>query len=159
MKKIGAVSLGVALGATTLGTAGAVAHANSSPTGQSCTTEYFFNGQGIEIVGHRCAKASVNYTAANSSWWDITSYDILYTVTSGMTYGPHNNEDPASISSGFAGGTQSWLSPDSGATGSWINRNYPDSFSYKGQTVFHITAVPDIPNTPDPHLGIATATF
>src|SRR6266571_3932044 len=111
--RVGAVSIGAALGVAGLG---AVAEAAQQPTGRACNTEYFFNGQGAEITGHRCATAKVTYAASDTTHWQITSYQILYTVTDGLDYGPHNNEDPASISDGYyAGGAQSWLSPDSGA--------------------------------------------
>ena len=137
-----------------------VASASEQATGQTCTNEYFFNGQGLQILGHRCAKGSVVYSSQSSVLWFIDYYKILYTVTAGMSYGPHNNENPARVSSGYQSGQQSGLSPDSGVTGSWISRTYwGTTYTYKGQTTFTIDAYPDIPSVSDPDLRISTATW
>lgn len=148
----------VAVAAAVLATIPAVATAASKPTGRSCQGSYYYDGQGIQRYGYRCAEAEVIYASSSSVLWQINYYRILYTVSAGMSYGPHNNENPAQINSGFHSGQQSGLSPDSGITNSWISRTYwGTSRTYKGQTVFHINAYPDIPDVSDPRLGIATA--
>jgi hypothetical protein len=138
----------------------AVASAAEQNTGQDCVQEYYFDGQGIQHLGSRCARASVVYFTESSVLWYIDYYQILYSVTAGLSYGPHNNENPARVASGFNSGQGSGLSPDNGATNAWINRTYwGSSYTYRGQTVFAIDAYPDIPDVGDPDLQISTASW
>jgi hypothetical protein len=135
-----------------------VASASERPTGQDCVYETFFNGQGIQVLGHRCAKAYISYSSVDATRWKITSYRIYYDVSGGLSYGATNSETPAYIKSGYLSGMQSGDSADSGATNDWIYRTFwTTSYTYKAQTVFHIRAYPDIPGNPDPRLEIETS--
>lgn len=150
----------IAMAAVVLVT-GAPAQADQKNTGQDCANYYWFDGQGIQHAGYRCAQGRVNYSSYNAVLWKITSYDMRYDVSAGLSFGPHNNENPFKIDSGWKSGTQSWLSPDSGdANVGWFNRGgYPTSYTYKGQTVVKIDAYADIPGAADPRLDCDTANW
>jgi hypothetical protein len=136
------------------------AQAAQQGTGRTCRTYYWFDGQGLQHAGDRCAQGRVNYSSQSSTLWQIDSYDMYYSVSAGLSYGPHNNENPARVSSGFSSGMQQGLSADSGSTNSWINRSYwGTSYTYKGQTTFRMDAYPDIPGASDPDLVISTAAW
>jgi hypothetical protein len=150
-----------ALAATTLGLT-SPAHADSTRlTGRDCSADIWFDGQGIQHDGSRCAQARIHYAAQNSVTWKISTYEIRYDVSSGLSYGPHNNENPFKVGKGFQSGTQTWLSPDSGdANVGWFYRTgFPTAYTYKGQTVVNIDAYADIPGAADPRLDLDTATW
>ncbi|WP_019874437.1 hypothetical protein [Sporichthya polymorpha] len=141
-----------------LGGAGA-ATAAQKLTGQDCSQEYFFNGQGIEQAGYRCAQARINYSSYSAVLWEISSYDIQYTVSPGLQYGARNDENIYKVATGFSSGTKEWKSPDSGdANVGWFNRNVPNAKTYKGQTSVQIDAYAD-KEGPDPRLDLDTATW
>ena len=152
--------VGIAASFAMLGMVGP-ANADQKYTGRDCASYYIFNGSSYVLVGSRCAQGRVNYSSYSQVIWKITSYDMKYDVTGDLSYGPHNNENPFAIASGFKSGTASWLSPDSGdANVGWFNRGgYPTSYTYKGQTVVKIDAYADIPGSPDPRLDCDTATW
>ncbi len=129
-------------------------------TGRDCYTEYWWDGQQLQ-PGTRCAQAYNEYVSYNSVLWRIDQYRIRYDVSDGLDFGPHNNERPWKVGSGYGSGTQSWDSPDAGPTNTgYFLRNIPGSaYTYKGQTVVNIDAWPDIPGVPDPRLDLDTATF
>src|SRR5436309_11523259 len=109
------------------------AQASTQGTGRTCRTYYWFDGQGLQHAGDRCAQGRVSYSSQSSTLWQIDSYDMYYSVSAGLSYGPHNNENPARVSSGFSSGMQQGLSADSGATNTWITRSYwGTSYTYKG---------------------------
>jgi hypothetical protein len=149
-----------AVSGTVLLATAVAAQATTQPTGRNCRSYYWYDGQGLQHAGDRCAQGRVNYSSYNSVLWTISSYDMYYTVTAGLSYGPHNNENPAKITSGYSSGTQSGLSADSGATNTWISRTYwGTSHTLKGQTVFRMDAYPDIPGAGDPDLDVSTASW
>ena len=132
--------------------------AATKPTGQTCVA--YYSEPGHVFIGQRCATANIIYSSASGNRWHIDYYNIYYTVTGSLSYGPHNNENQSKVSAGFQSGTQAWVSPDSGGANTWISRTgWPGAYSYSGQTVFHIDAWPDIPGSPDPDLSIGTATW
>jgi hypothetical protein len=138
----------------------AVSAAAEIATGRTCVQEVWYDGQGLQHLGSRCAQGSVVYASYDATRWNTDYYKILYSVSAGLSYGPANNENPAWMKSGFAGGTQQWLSPDSGATNTWISRTgFPNTLSYKGQSRFAINAYPDVPNVSDPKLYIETSNW
>jgi hypothetical protein len=140
----------------------APAHADSTKlTGRDCVAEIWFDGNGFQHDGSRCAQARIHYTSQNAVTWKISYYEIRYDVSAGLSYGPHNNENPYKVGKGFQSGTQTWLSPDSGdANVGWFSRSdFPTSYTYKGQTVVNIDAMADIPGASDPRLDLDTATW
>ena len=138
----------------------ATAQAGQVYTGRSCVSEWYYDAQSIQRLGYRCAQGRVNFWDTGGVRWHIVDYDMLYTVSAGMSYGPHNNENPAWIASGYSSGMRSGLSADSGPTGYWFKRTFwGDSWTYKGPTRFAMNAYPDIPNVSDPRLYIETSIF
>jgi hypothetical protein len=129
-------------------------------TGRTCYNEYYYDGQGIQHLGYRCAQAYDRYIKYNSSLYRIDDYYIRYDVSSGLSYGAHNNENPWRIKQGFNSGTASWLSPDSGnANVGYFRRDQGTTYTYIGGTVNAIDAYADIPSVSDPDLHLETATF
>ena len=135
----------------------ASSHAN---TGRACVQQYYFDAQSIQHLGSRCAQAYNDYTAVSSTLYRIDDYYIRYDVTAGLSYGPHNNENPWKVAKGYNSGTQAWLSPDSGnANLGYFKRDQGTTYTYRGQTVINIDAYPDVPNVADPKLNLDTAQF
>lgn len=151
--------LGVVAAACVL-VAPAPASALSATMGEKCRQYIIPN---VGVVGYRCAKGTAIYSAYDSSRWSITYYRMYYRVSAGLSWGPHMNETGAGPSRGWAGygiGPGGYNSPDSGGANVWIDRTgYGTSRTYRGQTVFSLTAWSDIPNVSDPSFALATATF
>jgi len=148
----------ILVGAGTLSFTG-TAQAATRQTGEDCTPDYIFNGATMVEDGSRCAEGRIHYSKTSSHRWKITTYKMYYFVTPGLSHGPHNNERPYKIATGFSSGTRSWDSPDSGDSNVWIKRNPPNAITWSGQTEVQIDAYPDIPSAKDPHENCDTATW
>jgi hypothetical protein len=148
----------------TLAVVGGAPHALADTTrltGRTCDNYYTIGLDGSQqLLGSRCAQARIHYVS-DGTLWHITTYDMKYTVSGPLSYGANNNENPFKIDGGFEGGTQTWLSADSGSANvGWFNRSgYPNGYSYKGESHISIHAYADIPSAGDPDLKLQTSTW